>query len=648
MCGICGIVDFSEGADRATVERMSGLLRHRGPDDTGMEVSGPAALGMTRLSIIDLSGGHQPMTNEDGTLWMVYNGEIYNYRTLRAELLGRGHTLKTVSDGETILHLYEDHGLDFVHHLNGMFTVALWDTRSRRLVLARDRMGVKPLYVAVSGRRLAFASETKALLEVDWVGRTPDPEAIVSYMNFSAIPCPRTSFMEIQKLPAGHVATFDESGWATRRYWDISYDHQRAWKESEALDAVDETLRDAVRLRLISDVPLGVFLSGGVDSSLVAAMAAQFSSAPVEVFSIGYGKEGASQDELRYAGMVASRYGMNHHALVLDSSDLLRDVERVTWFLDEPVGDPAAFLTLSLSEFTRRRVTVALSGLGGDELFGGYRRYHVMKYQPVFGRIPAWARRGILDPVLRLLPDSRANRLLDAVRVVRRLSRTIEPDVKTTWARSVSYLPPCPVPLFTGAMQSATRETFASVAFEEHWSRVAHLADPVDQAMYMDAKMYLADQLLLLQDKMSMAVSLEARVPFMDYRLVELAATIPASMKIRGMTLKFLLKKLAERYVPRECIYRKKRGFSPPLLSWMRGPLREQVRDALTPARVKDRGVFRVEAVEWLKREFYDRGHDLSVELYQVFLLEIWLRLYADGGGRRYAGTVSPARGGRV
>ena len=645
MCGICGIVDFTAPAARDDIERMTARIEHRGPDDVGVEMRGAAGLGFRRLSIIDLAGSHQPMPNEDETLWLLFNGEIYNFQPLREMLLARGHRFRTSGDGETILHLYEEYGLRFVDHLNGMFGVALWDERRQRLVLARDRLGVKPVYYAISpaADRIAFASETKALLEVPWLNRTLDPSALAAFMNFSSVPGEMTCFREIRRLLPGHIATFERGRFEATEYWDVSFERQRTFaSQEEATKTVDELLRDSVRLRLLSDVPLGVFLSGGVDSGVVAAIAAEYSAGPVEAFSVGYGKEGAYMDELPYARQVAHRYGMSHQTLILDSAELLRQFDRVTWFLDEPCGDPAAFLTLALSEFARARVTTSLSGLGGDELFGGYRRYLAAKYQRRYLRLPELVREGVLRPLFDRLPESPNGRALNGIRLARKFVRSVGSDAKTTWARAISYLPAYEGPVFAGAMESVTRDSFASDAFERHWLRAAGIHDPVDQAMYMDTKMYLPDQLLLLQDRMSMAVSLEAREPLLDYRLVELAATIPAGMKIQGASLKAIFKKVAERYLPSNCIYREKKGFAPPLQSWLRGPLRERVYDTLTPASVEARGIFQVPFIEWLKTQVYTEGRDLSTELYQVLMLEKWMNLYVDAASPRRPERILP------
>ena len=625
-------MDFGRPVDRDALARMSDMLRHRGPDDAGLEVHGPAGLGFRRLSIIDLAGSHQPMANEDKSLWLVFNGEVYNYRTLRASLQERGHRLATTGDGETILHLYEDHGLDFVHHLNGMFAIGIWDIPRQRLVLARDRLGVKPLYVARRGERLAFASETKALMELPWVQTTLDSDAIAAYLTFSSIPAPRTCFQGIGRLEPGHMAVFDRDGLNEHEYWDVHY-RPRPRPAEEIVEEVESLLEDSVRLRMISDVPLGVSLSGGVDSGIISGMMAQQSSRPVEAFSIGYAGEATFIDELSHAQRVAEQYSMNHHVLRLEPADLLGDFERVVWFMDEPCGDPAAFLTLALSEYTRRHVTVSLSGLGGDELFAGYRRHLAVRNLDRYLSVPGFLRSRMIGPLVSRLPENRSNRTLNAFRKAKRFVRMADADPRRAWLSSVSYEPP-----YTGRILGDALLSQGSGLgdFDRHWERASAIPDPVDRVLYMDTKMYLADQLLLIQDKMSMAVSLEARVPFLDYRLVELAATIPSSAKLGSTRLKVILKRLAERYIPKDCIYRPKQGFGMPLDLWLRGALREPVYDLLTPSRVRDHGVFQVDYVEWLKREFYERNRELTIELYHVFLLETWLQLFVD---RPRAGT---------
>ena len=638
MCGICGVVDHERPIDRDAIGRMADGLRHRGPDDSGVEVHGPAGLGFRRLSIIDLAGSHQPMANEDGSVWLVFNGEIFNFRTLQAQLQERGHRLATTGDGETILHLYEDYGLDFVHHLNGMFAIGLWDIPRQRLVLVRDRLGVKPLYYAERSGRLAFASETKALLELPWVETGLDGDAIAAYLTFSSIPAPSTCFTGVKRLEPGHLAVFDATGLRIDEYWDVQY-RPRPQSQSAIVDEVDALLQDSVRLRMISDVPLGVSLSGGIDSGIVAGMMARESSRPVEAFSIGYTGD-VFIDELRYARQVAEQYGMNHHVLRLEPNDLLGDFERTVWHMDEPCGDPAAFLTLALSEHTRRFVTVSLSGLGGDELFAGYRRHLAVRNLARYLSLPGIVRDGVIAPVVSRLPENRSDRTLNAFRKAKRFVRMADGDPRKAWLSSISYRPPYDGPILGEALADGGT---ALDAFDRHWERAARIEDPVDRVLYMDTKMYLADQLLLIQDKMSMAVSLEARVPFLDYRLVELAATIPSSAKLGQTKQKLILKRLAERYIPRDCIYRPKQGFGMPLDLWLRGALREPVHDLLTPARVADHGVFEVAYVEWLKREFYERNRELTIELYHVFLLETWLQLFVDG---RRAGRPAAAASG--
>jgi len=642
VCGICGIVDFGAPPSRETVARMAETLVHRGPDDAGLEAHGDAVLGFRRLSVIDLEGSHQPLSDASGERWLVFNGEIYNFQELRAELLGRGHRFKTRGDGEVILHLYEERGDDFVHALNGMFAVALWDGRRRRLVLARDRLGIKPLYYATPGSSLAFASELKALLEVETVAPRLDLEAAVGFACYGSMPGARTGLDGVHQLPPAHLAVFDRSGLRLVRWWDEAEVEKDERAPAEIDAQVDALLRDVVRLQRVADVPLGAFLSGGVDSSLVAALLARESDRPVEAFSIGFGRPGDFMNEIEYARKVATRHGMRHHELSLEPDDFVRDVDRMAWLLDEPCGDPAALLTLKLSELARRHVTVTLSGLGADEILGGYRRYTALAWQERLRRVPR-PLRDALRAALRRLPESRTSRALDRVRLARKLVDSVGDDLESTWARTISYLPEDAGPVFTGDMAWATRASYRAEVFRESWARTEGMVDPADRALYMDRRMYLPDQLLHLQDKMSMGASLEARVPFLDHRLVELCASIPARDLFRGGQRKAILKRVAEAYVPRECIYRTKQGFFAPVEDWLRGGLREPLEEALSPRRVRERGVFEVDYVETLKRRFFAGGADLSMQLYFVFMLETWARQVLDGEGRRFGGEVSPA-----
>lgn len=641
MCGICGIVDFEHAVEPELVARMNSVLVHRGPDEGGQYVRGPIGIAMRRLSIIDVAGSHQPMSNPDASIWIVFNGEIYNFQQERELLEQRGHVFQTHGDTEVILRLYEEFGLRFVEHLNGMFALAIWDSRQRRLVLARDRAGVKPLYYALHNGRLRFASESKAILQDTDLPRTIDTNAVAGFLNYNSMPSPATMFKEIRSLPPGHLALFDAHGFRVERYWDVDFSLKRDWKQPELLEAVEHLLKDSIRLRMISDVPLGAFLSGGVDSSLVVAMMAELSSHPVEAFSVGFDEQYAYMDERAYSRAVARKYGAHHHEVVLKPDDLLKDIDRVVWFLDEPCGDAAAFLTLALSEFTRKYVTVSLSGVGGDELFAGYRRYLAAKWHDRYLKLPAFVRRGIIRPLVSILPENRSSRLANLGRITKKFVRDIDGDLKSSWQNTVSYLPCYDGPMFAGAMEPVTRRSFRSDDFDALWQRVVALPDPVDQAIYLDLKTYLPDQLLFLQDKMSMAASLETREPFLDYRLIELAATIPPNVRLPGRELKAILRRIADKYLPRDCIYREKKGFAAPIGQWFRGPLREQLRDALSPDRVRSRGIFRVEYIDWMMRSFFEQNRDLSVQLFQAFMLELWFRQLVDGQGRRFAGTVS-------
>lgn len=630
MCGICGIVDFEQPPSRRRVSAMATAIVHRGPDEEGIEELGECVLGHRRLSIIDVESSRQPMPNEDETVWLAFNGEIYNFVALRTSLQSKGHTFATNGDGETIVHLYEEYGLDFVDHLNGMFAVALWDRTRKRLVLARDRLGIKPLYYAQSGSKVLFGSEAKAILAAGGVPLDIDYQAIAGFMNYQTVPGERTVFSAIRRLLPGHIATFDADGWKTQRYWDVDFRHKESWSTDTVVGQVEAVLSDCVQTRLVSDVPIGAFLSGGVDSSLVAAMMAKRTDGPIQAFTIGYDAEGAFMNELVHARKVAAQYGMQQHELILSSDDLLKDLDKVVWHMDEPCGDPAAFLTLALSRHARQRVTVCLSGVGGDELFVGYRRYLAILMQEKYRKIPAGLRDRLIRPLVERLPESRTGRLTDLARMARKFVGSVGDDVRGSWADMTSYLPQYDGAIFAGAMADVRRGAYEDRHFSHNWELSSRFEHPIDQVAYMDLKMYLADQLLPLQDKMSMAVSLEARVPMLDHRLVELAARVPADSKLHGRELKIVLKRLAEKYVPRECIYRRKQGFAAPVEAWLRGPLKELVHDNLSPDRVRDRGIFEPKFVQWALDTFYGGGVDLSMQIYQALVLELWLQKFVD------------------
>jgi len=623
MCGIAGYVstDGRELADARIVQAMCDTMIHRGPSDQGAYVEGPVGLGMRRLSIIDLSTGHQPITNETKSVWIVFNGEIYNYRELADWLVSRGHRLSTASDTEVIVHLYEDLGEDCVHKLRGMFAFALWDQPHSRLFVARDRLGVKPLYYFYDGRQFVFGSELKAVLVHPAVVPTLDPQGLLYYLRYSYIPDPLTIFQNVRKLPPAHVLSLVGRTLSIKAYWDGAASPNgggSSVSEEEAIRALEDRLQESVRLRLVSDVPLGAFLSGGVDSSLVVALMAREMARPVTTFSIGFEEE--QYNELPYARRVARHLGTDHHERVVGPQDCTL-IERIVAHFDEPFGDASAIPTYYLSELAAEHVTVALSGDGGDELFAGYERYQVDLEWSHFEALPAVARR-LLGLASGALPMGfRGKNLLRALSLTNR-SRYLE---------SISYIKPW---MFERLLTPDWHREFlqtgpADRIMESYFEKVAG-CPWLSQLQYLDAKTYLPGDILTKVDRMSMAHSLEAREPLLDHVLVEHVARLPVEMKFRDGTAKYLLKRVAERYLPVDIVHRKKHGFGVPLEYWFKDDLKEYVHDVLFDPRTISRGIFRPAEVAHLVRR-YESGHgELSATIWLLLVLETWFRLYWD------------------
>lgn len=631
MCGICGMYHFgcSEPVDRELLPRMLAAIKHRGPDDQGIFDEEGLALGMRRLSIIDLGGGSQPMFNESGDVVVVFNGEIYNYVELRRRLLAHGHHLATDSDTEVIVHLYEDYGEDCVDHLRGMFAFALWDARRKRLLFARDRLGIKPLYYAEFDGRVVFGSEIKAMLLHPKLSARLDPHALSNYLSLKYVPAPQTIFAGIASLPPGHTMSVDRRGVSVRRYWDLSFveTHDRRMSEEDYADRLDEMLQESVKLRLRSDVPFGAFLSGGVDSSLVVALMSHQLDEPVKTYSVGFeGGDGEDKvDELPFARLTAKQFGTDHHEIVVLPGDFIELVQKVAWHLDQPLADQATIPAYWLSQLAARDVKMVLTGEGGDELFAGYSRYYGERFSSWFRCLPACARS------LVLAAGAHVPRLRRAKIALYALCQADEAARLTNW-----------FPLFNREMKASLlsdrlRGQLDGVSTEQvfHDHLVGLKASqPLNRMLYVDTKLWLPDYLLLRGDKMSMAASLEARVPLLDHKLVEFAAGLPTHLKLRGFRRKYLLKKVARRYLPIEVVKRRKRGFPMPLAAWFRADARPFVRDLLSPEVVRRRGLFDTRQVQRLLDEHDSRYADHAALLWGLVALELWQRHYLDAAPR--------------
>jgi asparagine synthase (glutamine-hydrolysing) len=626
MCGIYGMLHLS-GASAApeALRPMARRTIHRGPDDEGVYADGPLTFGMRRLSIIDVAGGHQPLSNEDGTLWLIANGEIYNYQALRRELTGQGHHFKTASDCETILHLYEQHGEAFVEHLNGMFAFALWDARRQRLLLGRDRLGIKPLYLWNDGRRLIFASEAKAILALPGMNAELDPAALSAYLMLGYVPAPQSIFRGIRKLAPATVLSAERGKVDQRRYWQVAAEVDRAPTEDEWVDRVRARLEESVRMQMVSDVPIGAFLSGGVDSSAVVAFMSAASDRPVKTYAIGFGG-GAAEDyynELPYARKVAQRFSTDHHEILV-RPDVTALLPQLLWQMDEPIADTAFITTYLVSQFARRDVTVILSGVGGDELFGGYRRYLGSHYQAYFDRLPTGLRRAA-SALGEKLPGDRHSPLLNALRLAKGFLSTAGLPFDERYR---SYVEVFPEDAATALLRHPRNDEHDALADA---FAAATSGDELNQMLSVDAQTQLPDDLLLLTDKMSMAVSLECRVPLLDHELVELAARMPQEVKIRGGRLKHALKAALQDILPPDILERKKRGFGTPMGAWLKGDLAPLMRELLSPASIEVRGLFRPPEVAALIAAHRANRMDGTDRLLTLINLEIWARMYLDG-----------------
>jgi asparagine synthase (glutamine-hydrolysing) len=612
MCGIAGILDFGRPPSREDVAPMVDALRHRGPDADGFLVDGPVALGMRRLSIIDLAGGDQPIWNEDRTVAVMFNGEVFNYVELRADLLRNGHRLSTNSDTETLVHLYEDSGPDFLSRLNGMFGFALWDAKRRSLLLVRDRMGVKPLYYAVAGGRFLFASEIKALLTRPELPRALEADALADYLRFSYVPGEATPYAAVRKLLPGHYLRIDSGGRTVKAWWDLAadWDGDPFASSRDVSEELVPIFDDAVRLRMRSDVPVASFLSGGVDSSLVTLTAQRGSDRPLETFTVAF--EQSAFDETEYARSVAARGGTVHREVSASPSDAIERLPLLVWHLDEPIADSSIIPNFLISRFAGERVKVCLSGLGGDELFGGYSRYENRdpgRIRRVFGSVPRAA--GALAPLVSPWHSPWGEEL------------RLVSDPSLAWREYLNRLQ-----IFDTA--ALGRLGFPAAGrgeetIETLWNRYPG-TDPVGRRQFIDQHTYLPDQILALTDRMSMANSLEVRVPFMDYRLVRLAQRIPTALKQVDGQFKIALKQALGDRLPPELLTRPKWGFDTPLKSWVRGSaLFEAMRTLPSGAAVRE-GLISAAAVGSLVGT-PERVFSQARQAWSLLVLDVWLRV---------------------
>jgi asparagine synthase (glutamine-hydrolysing) len=628
MCGICGIYNFlsEKPVNKAILEAMCQIMVHRGPDEEGLWANENIGLGHRRLSIIDISTGQQPMSNEDGSIWVVFNGEIYNYRDLNLYLEERGHAFRTKSDTETIIHLYEEKGEDFLKDLRGMFAIALWDDRNKSLLIARDRIGKKPLYYYMDRNKLIFASELKALLCDPSVPKVIDTTALSDYLSFLYVPAPKTIFKGIKKLEPGTYIVFNGNGFKTNRYWNLTCRVSPSSLLSSYISELGDLFQDCIKCRLESEVPLGAFLSGGIDSSAVVATMSLLLDIPVNTTSIGFREAGFN--ELPFSRQIATEFKTNHHEYVL-SPDFVRYLPEIVWHLDEPFADSSALPTYLLCQMTKQNVTVALSGDGGDENFAGYTRYHSAEVENYFRAIPGWLRKIVLRPILNNFSS-----LVRGYNFLENLNLSSESAMANTF---FCFDETFKKKLFSDSMKRELShyESFSVIGryFEECDSD-----DLITRLQYVDLRTYLPEDILMKVDKMSMAHSLEVRAPYLDHQLVEFAFSIPSFYKLRNGKGKYILKKMFSALLPREILNRRKAGFAVPIDFWFRGKLKGLMELVLFERRTTERGYFDPSFIHWLWDRYQEHPFyqiNLSHHLWALFVFEIWHRIYIDGESHR-------------
>ncbi len=636
MCGINGIAlsgKSGERLDERTLEEMRDVIRHRGPDDSGIFMNGRIGLGHRRLSIVDVAAGHQPMTNEDGSLQIVYNGEIYNHADYRPSLEARGHTYATHCDTETILHLYEEHGARCVEHLRGMFAFAIWDERKQELFIARDRLGVKPLYyVHREDGSLFFASEIKALLKARAVRAELNYAALPDYLANHATSGEETLFRGVKRLLPGHTLLWRDGHIEIERYWDVTFardEDEPQKRDSDYIDEWRELFRTSVRLRLMADVPLGMFLSGGIDSSAIAAMMSGMVTEPIKTFSVAF--EEREANELEYARMAARAFKTDHHEVVVSPEEFFNELPRLVWHEDEPLAHPSSVALYFVSRLASEHVKVVLTGEGSDELLGGYERYRKTIYNLSLG-----ARyHGATPAALRRMVHKRIEALPETSTLRRKLLRTflcVEPDIESIYFDNFAVFPRA---MQAELLTTETRARIGSEATDPYREVRRYMSETdaqslLDRLLYADTKTYL-HELLMKQDQMSMAASIESRVPFLDHKLVEFTARLPARLKIRGWTTKYILRESMKGLLPEPILKRRKMGFPVPVGAWFRGRYRGVVDEYVTGERALGRGIFDAQFVRRLVEEHGRGAANHSERLWALVNFEMWLRRFVDG-----------------
>ncbi|MDP2939635.1 MAG: asparagine synthase (glutamine-hydrolyzing) [Candidatus Omnitrophota bacterium] len=620
MCGICGIVGkFDEDA----LKNMTKSIIHRGPDSEGFYLDADIGLGIRRLKVIDLNTGDQPIHNEDKTIWIVFNGEIYNFKELRDSLVKKGHIFYTQTDTEVVVHLYEEYRDECVKYLRGMFAFAIWDKNDKRLLLARDRVGIKPLYYSFINNRLIFGSEIKSLLQDNNVSHRLNFTALDKYLTFLYIPAPLTIFEDIFKLLPGHILSFRNAKLEIKKYWQLEF-RLKENSEDNYIEEIKENLKEIVKLHMISDVPLGALLSGGLDSSTIVGLMSQVLNNPVETFSIGFEDRFSSYNELQYSDIIAKLFQTKHHQFIV-KPDIIKILPTIVSYFDEPFADSSAILNYLICQEARKFVTVALSGIGGDEVFGGYPRYLGVLTARYYNSLPLIFR-GALSGIANLIPESRKSGNITG-RIKRYLKTGVFP-LEERYIHWISYFnSEMKNELYSNNFKELLKDENSFAIHQKHLQEIASL-EPMNKISYLDIHTYLPDDLLIMADRMSMANSLELRVPFCDHKLIELLSSISFNEKLKGFKLKSLFRKTIKDLLPSEILNKRKQGFMVPLADWLREDLREFVFEVLSEDNIKKRKFFNPKAVNSLIKNHFNGTQVNTHQIWALFILELWCRKF--------------------
>jgi len=626
MCGICGKISVNSVVSENLIRKMCGVLAHRGPDDEGVYVKGGIGLGHRRLAIIDLSeAGHQPMSNEDGSIWIVLNGEIYNFSELREVLEKKGHRFKSHTDTEVVLHLYEEKGVECLKDLRGPFAFAIWDSKKERLFIARDRIGKKPLFYTCKNQTLTFASEIKAILQDPDISKEVNRPAITDYLSYGYVPTPESIFRGIMKLPPAHFIIYEKGNIRLQKYWELDFSKKIKMSEKDYCDRTMDLLEECTKIRLISDVPLGAFLSGGIDSSAVVYMMSKLSSRPVKTFSIGFEEE--SHSELKYAGIIAKKFNTEYHEYIV-KPEAVELFPKLVWHYNEPYADSSALPSYYVAQMTRQEVAVALNGDGGDECFGGYERFMASRYAEMLSKVPRFLRKGILANIVKMMPES-----VEHNNFPRKLKRFIDMAEEPSRVRHYNWI---------SIFRDFEKDSLFSDSFKKEYAskRSFYYLDKVfnecgskdilDQVMYTDIRTNLLDDLIVKMDIATMANSLEGRSPFLDHKMLEFSAAMPSNMKIKGMKLKYILKKALRSKIPDNILDRRKMGFGIPVDKWFRVDLKDYVYEILMSDNSLGRGYFKKESVKKLLDEHVAGKANNGARIWSLLFLELWHKEFID------------------